>query len=564
MAMIGIAQSCGGTKSISTANNNSSNLVAPNTATYYDAGLLRLKNEKAKSIDAYRKAIAENPKNDAAYYFCAKILLEDGQATESIQLAKKASELQPNNKYYLELLADAYAANNNYTAAINIFKTLTEKDEKLSEKYLNMMAYMQMKGNKLEDAVQTFNTIEKYYGADDEMIYRKIMLLKSMKKHDQIVIEAEKNIAQNPSEVKYYLLKKDALDALGQTTKANEFQKQIENKFSNDPSLLPILAITAFDEKDTAKYISLLQKCIANKNMEPEEKAQVLLPYLKLAQLDTQKNIQLIQYAKEIYNANPEDSKAIELFANVLSNTQRYAPSIILYKKLLDKNKNVFSNWQALFSTYSSMEQWDSLIICTKNAMDIFPNNANVYIMNGYGQQQKQNYPAAIKSLYRALDYAGKRKDLQSQVYNSLGDVYNTQKNYTASDSSFEAAIILDPNDESALNNYAYFLSVRKEKLEKAAVMSIKSLELRKNEKTFLDTYAWILFQQKKYIEAEKIMKEALDAPGITDATLLEHYGDILSKLNNPNAKNYWLQAKEKGSKNLALPKKIATGAYEE
>ena len=53
------------------------------------------------------------------------------------------------------------------------------------------------------------------------------------------------------------------------------------------------------------------------------------------------------------------------------------------------------------------------------------------------------------------------------------------------------------------LNNYSYYLSLRKDKLEKAAELSKKSNNIYPKNASFNDTYGWILFQQEKFEEAE-------------------------------------------------------------
>src|SRR5205823_2812307 len=85
--------------------------------------------------------------------------------------------------------------------------------------------------------------------------------------------------------------------------------------------------------------------------------------------------------------------------------------------------------------------------------------------------------------------------------YSNLGDVYNKLKNYAESDKYFGKALEVDPNEPTVLNNYAYYLSVRNEQLEKAETMSKKSNELTPNSASYEDTYGWILFRQAKYNE---------------------------------------------------------------
>src|SRR5690606_32580031 len=111
------------------------------------------------------------------------------------------------------------------------------------------------------------------------------------------------------------------------------------------------------------------------------------------------------------------------------------------------------------------------------------------------------------------------------------GDVYHGLQMYAESDVAYEEAIALDSTNAYALNNYAYYLALRKEKLPLAAEMSKKSNELEPDFASYEDTYAWVLFQQGEYEEALVWIKRAIDhADGASD-TLLEHYGDILAKL---------------------------------
>lgn len=146
-----------------------------------------------------------------------------------------------------------------------------------------------------------------------------------------------------------------------------------------------------------------------------------------------------------------------------------------------------------------------------------------------------------------------------AQMYSTLGDIYNIQKNYTAADSSYDKALQLEPDNASYLNNYAYYLSERNTRLNDAEKMSKHSLELRKDEPTFLDTYGWILYREGKYEKAREYVQKAIDAsPANADGTLFEHMGDISYKLNDVDkAIEYWKKAKEKGIDSETIDKKI-------
>ncbi len=125
----------------------------------------------------------------------------------------------------------------------------------------------------------------------------------------------------------------------------------------------------------------------------------------------------------------------------------------------------------------------------------------------------------------------------------------------------FEKLLTIDPNNILVLNNYAYYLSVRKEHLDKAERMSKKTIEMEPVNGTYLDTYAWILFQLNKYGDALKYIEKAYLNGGEESAEINDHFGDILYKNSKKEmAKAYWLKAKELGKNDDVLEKKIESG----
>ncbi len=144
------------------------------------------------------------------------------------------------------------------------------------------------------------------------------------------------------------------------------------------------------------------------------------------------------------------------------------------------------------------------------------------------------------------------------EYYSNLGNAYNAIKNYVKSDKAFDDALKVNPDDASVLNNYAYFLSLRKEKLEKAEKFSRRSNELSPNNRSYIDTYGWILYQLGKYSEAEAWLSRAAKM-GAKSAVLIEHYGDVLYKLGKTEeALTNWKEAKALGGGSEFLDKKIA------
>jgi Tfp pilus assembly protein PilF len=132
---------------------------------------------------------------------------------------------------------------------------------------------------------------------------------------------------------------------------------------------------------------------------------------------------------------------------------------------------------------------------------------------------------------------------------------------YSKSDEAYEAVLKLDPINDYVLNNYSYFLSLRKANLPRAQQLAQKLAERHPTNPTYLDTYAWVLYVSKDYAKARQYLEKAMANPATVSGTIVEHYGDVLYQLGqHDKALEQWKLAKTKGSATPALDKKISTG----
>ena len=108
------------------------------------------------------------------------------------------------------------------------------------------------------------------------------------------------------------------------------------------------------------------------------------------------------------------------------------------------------------------------------------------------------------------------------------------------------SALVYRPDNIGALNNYAYYLSVERQQLDKAEEMSYRTVKAEPNNNTYLDTYAWILFEKGKYAEARIYIDQAIQNGGDKSSVVVEHCGDIYW-MNGEQGKalEYWVKAEK-------------------
>ena len=241
-----------------------------------------------------------------------------------------------------------------------------------------------------------------------------------------------------------------------------------------------------------------------------------------------------------------------------------------VFLKAVSSNPRYVAAWRLAINTDLALNQPNEAIKHGMEGLKHNPNNPELLYFTSLGYAAKEDYESSKNILETALNYSENENNyLRSLIYGSLGDLYHELKMENMSDAAYEEAIALDSTNSSVLNNYAYYLAVRKKDLDKAAKYSKMSNDLEPNSATFKDTYAWVMFQKGNYSEALKWIEESVKL-NKNSAVLFEHYGDILSKLNREKeAKEKWQKAIDlelnKSNGNLAkIQQKIKEGKYVE
>jgi len=176
-------------------------------------------------------------------------------------------------------------------------------------------------------------------------------------------------------------------------------------------------------------------------------------------------------------------------------------------------------------------------------------------------QQMKQNQQA-IETLQRGLRQAcddtaeSANSEYISDLYSILGDLYHEEGRVEEAFAAYDSCLVYKDDNAMCLNNYAYYLSLRNERLADAERMAYRATKIEPLNKTYLDTYAWVLFQQQNYMMA-KFYIDRVISPSATDeallkdeevhADVLEHAGDIYFRNDKvEEALRYWQLADQK------------------
>ena len=178
---------------------------------------------------------------------------------------------------------------------------------------------------------------------------------------------------------------------------------------------------------------------------------------------------------------------------------------------------------------------------------------------------QQDNIDDALVTIRRGVTVANEQtnKELVSDLYGLMGEMYHEKGMDKEAFAAYDSCLIWNSENIGCLNNYAYYLSLTGNGLQKAEQMSYKTVKAEPDNGTYLDTYAWILFMQGRYEEAKIYIEQALKNYKTPSADVIEHAGDIFWKCGDRNAAvEYWKQAVDAGGSDSVLKKKLKQKKY--
>ena len=518
--------------------------------------------EPAKAIAQFAKVLQKDPNNAAAQYSTANALLKTGKTAEAIPYASKAYSLESDNKFYALLLAELYVKQKRYGEAEALYEGLLKKGPENAE-YGVELAAIYLFNDKPDKALDTYNKVERELGLNEEITRQKQRIYLKQNKIDKAIEEAEKLVASEPSDPDYLLEGAELLIANDRTDQAIGWIDRALKLSTDLPQAHVLLADIYRKKGDMARVSKELNQVLANPNLEAGLKARILSSYVGMTAENPAGRQDALNMAQNLAKTSPNDPKSQVMLANLLMQQGQKTEARDAYAKAARLDGSVYEVWGALLQLDGELNQVDSLLAHSEKALEVFPTQGLFWYSNGSANLYKRKYQQAVDALEESqkLLAGGSNNELKKGIYAQLGDAYNGLGDHTKSDESYEAVLKVDPLNDHVLNNYSYFLSLRKENLPRAIQLAQKLVERNPTNATYLDTYAWVLYVSKDYAKAQQYLEKALADPANVSGTIIEHYGDVLYQLGqHDKAIEQWKQAKAKGGASPDIDKKIVSG----
>lgn len=528
--------------------------------TFMDAQKAKMLDNLEDALSLFQTVIRMDAKNDVSHYEVSRLYFSPsfGQQKKALEHIEEAVALKPGNKWYQMFYAEVLAADDQYEKAAGIYEKLLEQEPGEHDHYFQR-AYFLIQAGKYTEAIAVYDELEQIVGVNDQLIEQKKRLYLRNSDIGGAADELQKLIDANPTEGRYYAKLSELYNSNGLKDKANEVYEQLLEVDPNNPYALLSLAESSRQKGDREKYRDYMLRAFGNRELGIEPKLKTLYPYVEYFELFKDDLPVAIEMAGIMTETHPDESRGFALLGDLNYLMEKPEDARTAYMKAIEADPGTFSVWQQMLFINSDLQDYEELKKQSLRAREYFPNQPILYYFEGVAKHQLKDMSGALKAYDKTLMMITDNPNLEAQVWANMGDVFHELDDHMASDSAYESSLAIDEENPYVLNNYSYYLSLRSEKLDKAAEMSKLANKLVPGNTAFLDTYAWILYQKGDFAKAKEWQEKALESGGNERPVILEHYGDILFQLGEVEAAvEQWKKAFALDSNNEVLSKKIA------
>lgn len=555
-----IFSSCGSVKNGGKETSGFSAANYPYIEKFHEGVRLKTRGQIDEAIAMFQQCLLIRQDDDAIYYALSELYLIKGDKAKSEENILLASKLDPKNIWYTQELAYMYFEKGNFKEAVKSFEALVEHEPRNVE-WLYGYAECLVKVGKVAEAIKALDKTEDQIGRHPELTIQKFNLyveINQAEKGIQEIEEARKEFPQDPqllaTLVDYYFQQGKAEKAI------SLLEELVKATPDNGRAHLALADIYRQQGKQTQAYDEL-KKAFNSSDIDLDTKMKILISIHETSLKIDPEVYELVDLLVAQY---PEEAKAHSMRGDYMLRAEKEDEALKSYKEALKYDKSQYPIWNQVLIMEYQRSLFEDLYIDSKSCLEYFPTIPAVYLLNGLSAVQLKKYDEAIASLEAGKDLVVNDKTMEAEIYGQLGEANFGLKNYDSGKTSYEKALKLDPESSLLKNNYSYRLALAKIDLDRALELIDEVLVADPEVAHFNDTKGFILFQQGKYADAMIFVEKAYNSKP-SDKIVVEHMGDCLFKLGNKEkAIEFWKKAKELGSTNKNLDKKIEKKEYYE
>ncbi|WP_047549422.1 tetratricopeptide repeat protein [Psychroserpens sp. Hel_I_66] len=381
-----------------------------------------------KSADALLKCIEINDSDPVLYYELGKNYMQLKNFGAAEDAFKEAVSKSPENEWFLDELYGVYIQQNETNKALKTVKQLV----KFHPDYKQDLASLYIQLEKYKDAIKLLDEMDSQLGYSEDRDFLRNQIYNLTGNDEDRIENLEDRVKSNPEDESNYLRLIYRYSETGETKKAFDSAKRLLE--INSESQLVHLALYKFylDDNDTKNAINSMKVVLASPVIKPEAKTKVLNDFVNFVGKNPEYEADLVEMTSLI-SEDKSVKTLIELGDYYLKSNDK-EKALGYYEEALQQEPNEFKIIRDVLLLQIDLNKDEEAVTRSKEALDIFPSQPILYLVNGVANNKIKQPENAIESLEIGLDFLVENPKMEADFYKQLSESYKQLNNISKSE----------------------------------------------------------------------------------------------------------------------------------
>ena len=381
-----------------------------------------------RAVEALHKCLNLDSKKPVIYFELGKNynkLKNFGAAEDNL---KKAISMQPDNEWFLDELYDIYFQQDDINNAIKTIKQLV----KYHPDYKEDLASLYVREKRYKQALELLDELDEDLGMSETRDAMRNDIYSITGNADDRIENLEQRIANNPNNEENHLKLIYRYSQTGDKKKAYKAAKNLLN--IKPDSKFVHLALYKFYLQDgkVNDAISSVKTVLTSPDINSDAKAKVLKDFVAFVAKNPQYESDLVDITALI-----DDNKDAQTHSDLGSYYLKAGDKVKAlanYREALKQDPNDFKLIKDVLLLQLDIEDFKAVVKDSDEALELYPAQPILYLVNGVANNKLGNYKQAIDNLEMGLDFLIDNPNMEGDFYSELSIAFKAQNNINKSE----------------------------------------------------------------------------------------------------------------------------------
>jgi len=382
-----------------------------------------------RALDFLDACAKLEPESGAVQFEMAKNHLGNKAFAKAESHLQTALKFSGEREWLLDTLFEIYDQQKFYDKALPVL----EKLAKINKSYQELLPSLYMRNNLDKNALEALEALDKRLGPDEQRDRIKMILQEKMQRENAAAdtIEGlEQQLRQDSKKEQTYLaliyLYSQQDDKAGMLKTAIALEKNVKG---SDKAHLALYKIY-LDNGELSKGIKSMKTVFSSNQFDDATKVNVLRDFIGLGSTDPA-IAQEATDAISLFSKQVDDPRAYNALGDYYLKSGDNVQALVFFEKGLETNGQDFELVKKVALMSLDNKDYVRTLKITNDAIELFPAQALLYLMNGVALNNLNQADKAILTLETGLSFILDEAKIEQDMYEQLALAYTTKGDKT-------------------------------------------------------------------------------------------------------------------------------------